>query len=215
MPVLTGLEKHLYSCKALFLIRCWFVGYYKYLEFLLWKVFGCHYSHPPLLYKKSVIENYAKLYNTRVLVETGTYYGDMVEALKNKFDKIYSIELDSDLHSKAKWRFLTDSRVHLIKGDSGESLFNIIRDLKEPCIFWLDAHYSGGVTTRGTTDSPILKELEQISKSEFKNVLLIDDGRNFGVVPSYPSIEELKGLVSKYMKLSELHIKDDIIRILP
>ncbi|MFA5776671.1 MAG: hypothetical protein WC988_03915 [Patescibacteria group bacterium] len=211
---MTGLKKHLYSCKTLFLIRCWFVGYYRYLELLLWKISG-RYSSPPLLYKRSVIESYTKVYNTGVLVETGTYYGDMVKALKNKFDKVYSIELDAGLNSRAKWRFLTDSGVHLVKGDSGESLFSIIGDLKEPCIFWLDAHYSGGLTARGVTDSPVLKELGQISKSKFKNVILIDDARHFGFLPSYPDLDELKNFVSKHMEFSEFSVKDDIIRILP
>jgi len=214
MEIISKIKRFLYSCKSPFLVRCWFVVYYRHLELLSWKIFGCH-SNPPLFYKKSVIESYARAYNTRVLVETGTYYGDMIATLKNKFDKIYSIELDPDLHSKAKWRFSADARINLIEGDSGESLYDVVSCLKESCIFWLDAHYSGGVTAKGVTDSPILKELEQVSKSRFKNVVLIDDARHFGSFPSYPAIEELKDFVAKRFKFSELSIKDDIIRILP
>jgi hypothetical protein len=212
--VSSRLKRSFYSFKTLFLIRCWFVGYYRYLELLLWRIFG-RVSSPPLLYKKFVIENYAKIYCTKVLVETGTYYGDMVEALRNKFEKIYSVELDSDLYSKARWRFSTDPRTHLVKGDSGGLLSDVVSELEEPCIFWLDAHYSGGVTTRGATDSPIMKELEQISKSNFKNVVLIDDARHFGIFPSYPSVDDLKNFASEYVKFSKFFVKDDIIRILP
>ncbi len=39
--------------------------------------------------KQNVLRKYAQEYNLRVFVETGTFEGDMVEAMKNFFDKIF------------------------------------------------------------------------------------------------------------------------------
>jgi len=46
---------------------------------------------PPHIIKQKVLRDYSKIYGLRILVETGTYLGDMVEAMKANFDRIYSI----------------------------------------------------------------------------------------------------------------------------
>ena len=43
--------------------------------------------------------------DARTFVETGTYRGDMVEAVKKEFDKIYSIEIGQELAVSAQKRF--------------------------------------------------------------------------------------------------------------
>jgi protein-L-isoaspartate O-methyltransferase len=55
--------------------------------------------------KQQAIRKYAAKYGVRVLVETGTYYGDMVAAMLHDFDLIYSIELSPALHARAQRRF--------------------------------------------------------------------------------------------------------------
>jgi len=184
------------------------------VELFLWKFLDPGVN-PPLLRKKRIIEEYANSYNINVLVETGTYYGDMVDALKNQFDRIYSIELDSRLYTVARWRF--DSKHHhinLLNGDSGRLLEHTALGLEEPCIYWLDAHYSGGVTARGDTDTPIIGELGQLSKSPHRNIILIDDARQFGIIQSYPTISELFAYVSKNFKNATVTMEQDIVRII-
>ena len=39
------------------------------------------------------------------LIETGTYYGEMVAALKNDFARIYSVECDHELAQSAARKF--------------------------------------------------------------------------------------------------------------
>jgi hypothetical protein len=51
----------------------------------------------------------------RVLIETGTYLGEMVAALRSAFDAIYSIELSADLHRRAVQRFADSPHVCLLK----------------------------------------------------------------------------------------------------
>jgi len=47
--------------------------------------------------KQRTVEHYGKTFFLQVLIETGTYQGDMVEAMKDIFDKIFSIELKREL----------------------------------------------------------------------------------------------------------------------
>jgi len=62
----------------------------------------------------------------------------------------------------------TDGRVdELVKGcDSPEDivgkhgLLKRLKDIHEPAVIFLDAHYSGGSTARGDTNTPLLDELE-------------------------------------------------------
>ena len=54
-------------------------------------------------YKKQVLSSYGS--GIRVLIETGTYYGEMVEAQMGNFDRIISIELSERLYKKAIDKF--------------------------------------------------------------------------------------------------------------
>ena len=148
-----------------------------------------------------------------MLVETGTYFGDMIEAQKKNFDKILSIELGEKLWRRAVNRFKKLKHITLIHGDSGEVLKNITKQLNEPALFWLDGHYSGGITAKGDLECPILKEIDTIFL--FKNlnhILLIDDARCFDGANDYPAIEELIRYIKNKNEKYVVEIKDDIIR---
>lgn len=171
---------------------------------------------PPHLIKQQTLLNYAKKYKLKVLVETGTYYGDMVEAMRKNFDRIYSVELSKDLFDKAKERFKTAHNIELILGDSGKEIANIINKINERALFWLDGHYSEGVTAKGEKDTPILEELDTILSGPRRgNVIIIDDARSFGTNPAYPTIKELKEFVKLKKENVDIFIQNDSIRITP
>ena len=118
----------------------------------------------------------------KVLVETGTYLGDMIQAMRPHFDQIYSIELSDALFEKARQRFESAKNVNLVHGDSGIQLPNVLKELKQPALFWLDGHYSEGFTAKGDKETPIYDELNWIvSVPERRHVIIIDDARCFGV----------------------------------
>src|SRR5688572_7082254 len=75
-----------------------------------WKSNGSP-SPPPQLVKQQTIREYQKRYKYSVLIETGTFLGEMVEAQKTTFKKIYSIELSVDLFENAKNRFKNDNNI--------------------------------------------------------------------------------------------------------
>lgn len=60
-------------------------------EILQWEMKGKPVP-PPHIIKQRTLEAYGKRFGLKVLLETGTYRGDMVEAMKKTFQRIYSIE---------------------------------------------------------------------------------------------------------------------------
>jgi hypothetical protein len=154
---------------------------------------------PPHLIKQLIVKQYAHDFNIKVFIETGTYLGDMVFSVRKTFNRIYSIELGKDLYLNAKNRFRRYKNITILIGDSGRLLPAILKEIDEPCLFWLDAHYSHGITFRWDVRTPILIELDHIFTHHIKgHVILIDDAREFNGKEDYPTVKELEEIVSKY-----------------
>jgi len=164
--------------------------------------------------KQRNIKKYASKHQLRILVETGTYYGDMVEAMRDTFDRIYSIEVSKSLFEKAKRRFAKYPHIQILHGDSAIELGRIVSRLTAPALFWLDGHYSGGITEKGALDTPIYDELAHILSSTERHVILIDDARCFGLDPNYPAIEELTSFIGS-RTVADIHKQDDALIIEP
>jgi hypothetical protein len=171
---------------------------------------------PPHVLKQRVLKSYAARYRTRTLVETGTYFGDMVEAMTRSFDRIYSIELGADLHRRAEERFRSSRHIKILHGDSAIVLGRVITEITGPALFWLDGHYSGDITAKGSKDTPIIDELRVIlTAPERGHVIVIDDARCFGGDPSYPSIPELERYIRSIRNDVSISVDDDSIRVVP
>jgi hypothetical protein len=171
---------------------------------------------PPHAVKQKTIEDYGRKYNCSVLVETGTFRGDMVEAQKFNFDQLFSIELSTTLYNDAVKRFNGDANVSILQGDSGDVLPKLIPKLNEVTLFWLDGHYSSGVTAKGEKNCPIYKEIDAIfEKSELNHILLIDDARDFNGTEDYPTLEELKSYINNKNSTYSFEVEHDLIRCVP
>lgn len=170
---------------------------------------------PPHLFKQQTIAAYGKQYGLKNLVETGTYLGEMVEAQKNIFAKIYSIELSEKLFRKAVQKFKAFNHIYLLQGDSGKVLSTLMPSLTGPALFWLDGHYSGGITALADKECPVPEELETILASPLSHVILIDDARLFNGTKSYPTIAEIKKMLQRKGKNMDVTVADDIIRLVP
>ena len=105
--------------------------------------------------KRGLIANIQKKSNFNTFIETGTYLGDTLDFFKNSFINLISIELSGEYYTKAVDRFKDIKNIKIINGDSGEKLSEILKTINEPCLFWLDGHYSSGDTARGEKDTPI------------------------------------------------------------
>ncbi|MDD4939183.1 MAG: hypothetical protein PHI60_03395 [Candidatus Omnitrophica bacterium] len=141
-------------------------------------------------------------------METGTGAGEGVKkAIRAGFRKIYSIELSPELHARCASKFkkeIEDGRVALTLGDSSKCLTEILNTIECPATIWLDAHYSAAGTARGEEDTPLVTELEVISKHNIKtHTILIDDLRLFGTkdISDWSGIQ-LKQVMRKLMEIN-------------
>jgi hypothetical protein len=188
---------------------------FPYFLFNVYRAYRAGEAIPvPRKLKLATVRDYAQKYGLQVLVETGTYRGDMIADTMDLFSHLYSIELSPGLANTAQRRFAEYPRVTIEYGDSAEALPRILSEINEPCLFWLDAHYSAGITAHGKLVSPILQELDCILSHPIKNhVILIDDAREFSGRKGYPTMEEVIDLVAG--KRPELRIiaYNDIIRV--
>ena len=196
-----SLEKTIYS------------RYFKHAD-IEWQAVGKK-SPPSHLVKQMQIRSLANKYRINVLVETGTYLGDMVFAMQDSFEKIYSIELSPFYYQKAKQRFRKYNHINILEGDSGQILSALVPELKQPSLFWLDGHYSGGKTAMGEKECPVFEELKSIFSSTLNHIIAIDDARLFIGQNDYPTIDELHAFVNKITLGKDISIQNDAIIITP
>ena len=88
--------------------------------------------------------------------------------------------------------------------------------LSVPALFWLDAHYSAGVTARGEVDTPLLAELGHIlAGRDLGHVIVIDDARALGRDPAYPTIDELRDFILARRRNVQISVEGDSVRVIP
>lgn len=148
-------------------------------------------------------------------VETGTYLGSTTQVLSLKAKFVYSIEPEPELFSNAKERFSKHSNVEIIFGTSEACIEGVLEKISGDVSFWLDGHYSAGITYKGDLDTPIALELATIEKAIGrlgKVVIMIDDVRCFGSKDpehaEYPPLEFLVEWANKNQ--FSWHIEHDI-----
>lgn len=182
---------------------------------LQWRLAGRPVPPPPFV-KQAIVKHYQRRFGLRVFIETGTFAGDMIDAIKQRFDRIVSIELDRKWHERAVERFRSEAHVSLLQGDSGERLPEVLASLSEPALFWLDAHYSGPITARAVVDTPIAQELNAVRAHAVKgHVVLIDDMRYFTGRDGYPHLDELVAWLREGDPDAVVDVKDDVLRWAP
>ncbi len=173
-------------------------------------------AYPSQQEKYKIISSYAEKNNLKSMVETGTYKGESIHAVRKLFSRIFSIELDPELFAAAKARFSNDPQVTILQGDSAELLPEVLKQLPGPTLFWLDGHWSGGPTAKGNKDTPVVEELNSVlSHYQYPSVILIDDAKLFLGSHDYPTVGEIKSLVKKYQPKLKIQVKRDVIRIFP
>jgi len=201
-----------------FLRRTRFYGLYKaaghYPDFWYWKLRGEPIRSPHLV-KQFTVREYAQRFGSRVLVETGTYYGEMVAAMKGGFDQVYSVEYDHGLAARAQAKFSRWPHIHIIEGDSQKAVPEIIQSLTQPALFWLDAGYYGWAGLQGDKQR-LTVELDSILRdNRFQHVILMDDARGLNGQNGAPTVPELKQRIEAEFPGRRVEVKHDIMRITP
>ncbi len=183
-----------------------------YPDYFWWVLRGRPVRSPHLL-KQMTVAKYGRRYHLRCLVETGTYYGEMVAALRKQFDRVYSIELDPKLAEYSRQRFKNDPQVKILEGDSGVLVPEVVAQLDRPAVFWLDAGYYGVDLTKGDL-SRLLTELRAIlSSSVREHIVLMDDARMFVGTDRKFTASQLVAWIEREFPDRKVEIARDIFRV--
>jgi len=170
------------------------------------------YPLPPQSVKLAVLRNNIPVPHPRVFIETGTYHGDTVAAVMDMYPSVISIEVDDALYQKACFRFSADKNVRIVHGDCARVMPEILAELRQPAVFWLDGHYSGGETGKGEVEDPILISLNQIAAHSVEgHVLFIDDARTFDGREGRPDISDVLNCLKKINSRYIIRVQSDII----
>src|SRR6266481_2354804 len=113
------------------------------LELLKWSVrrildFQWRQTRLPSILKRRVIASYAHRYKLRTFVESGTYLGGTVAFMRRYCPRVYSIEFQAHLAKPAQQRFTHDPAIRILQGDGATWMPQIVAELQEPALFWLD-----------------------------------------------------------------------------
>lgn len=111
----------------------------------------------------------------KLFFETGTYLGQGVAAaLEAGYSRIISFEIEKSKAMEAATYFIEDDRVEIKHASSCSMQFvEAVKSIKEPSVFWLDAHPDG------VGPNPLITELLFIGASPYAHGILIDDRRLF------------------------------------
>jgi hypothetical protein len=166
---------------------------------------------PPELIKRIKVKKYQKKYKTKMLIETGTFLGGMIDAQRRNFREIHTIELMNKYYNDAVHKFKNYKHIHCYKGDSSKVLWDIMPRIKGKALLWLDGHYSIDIFARGDKDCPVLEELEAIFSNDLKHIILIDDARDFTGIGDYPTVQQVKDFILSKNPKYDIRVENDII----
>jgi hypothetical protein len=168
----------------------------------------------PHLLKQKAVREYGEKFRLRTLVETGTYYGEMVSAMARRFDRIYSVEFVPELAERAQRKFARQPHIKVFCGDSRTVIPEVLGMLTAPALFWLDAGYYGWIGKQGDQER-LSSELEVILSHRFPHIILLDDARGLTGRDGIPSVEDVTAYVNTNFPNRSVEVKHDIMRITP
>jgi hypothetical protein len=150
---------------------------------LFWALKGFNVPAPNFVKKKILKRRFIKYI---ACVETGTYLGETTKFLAKNAQSVFTIEPQRDLYNFSKNRLSKLKNTTFVFGTSEEFLPQVIEKLNNCSAvnFWLDGHYSGGITYQGVKDSPIVSELSYIlpfTRKLREVIIAIDDFRDFSL----------------------------------
>jgi hypothetical protein len=147
------------------------------------------FENPHSYTKFKILKDLGRRYSAPLFIETGTYRGVTARRASHIFSRVITIELDEALATEATKRLAKYSNVQVLQGDASARLEEAFSgsDLS-PAVVFLDAHFSGGETARGSELDPAVVELAILARNKQRvAAVVIDDFRTFGTDPSVPT----------------------------
>jgi hypothetical protein len=141
-------------------------------------------------------------YAVRVFIESGTYMASTALWASELFEKVYTIELSDELYSSASQKYAHIKNIKFLHGTSATVLAEILKEVDEPAVFWLDAHWSAGSTAGEDIPCPLVDEINAVLNASSTHFILVDDAR-FMMVPPPASMRKPHDIPS-WRNVSEL-----------
>ncbi len=121
-----------------------------------------------------VVARLRREFRINYFFETGTSKGDATELAAIMFDKVFTCDVDADAIHAASTRLADYPNVQIKYMPSPDFIRLVKRQLDQPIMYWLDAHWCGAAT-KPPKECPLLEELAEIGGLNGHSVLLIDD----------------------------------------
>lgn len=119
----------------------------------------------------------------KYFVETGTYHADTSLMAANHFERVYTTEIKKELYEKSKQKAidLKVDNINFYLGDSVELLKEIVPNVSEGAVYFIDAHISGQDSGyNGKQLVPLYEELKVILGHKIgPSIFIFDDVRLF------------------------------------
>ena len=126
------------------------------------------------------------LFGIQYFVETGTYIGNTVVWASKHFERVFTIEASEKLWKQTSQQYGSVRNIEFLHGNSADRMKDVVDLIEVPTLFWLDAHWSGGVTYGEGDECPLMDELKALNGSKFEKFILIDDAHLFLAPPPLP-----------------------------
>lgn len=158
-----------------------------------------------------------------VFVETGTYKCNSILGMAPLFRELHTIELAKELYDQAVKK-CEGKGINLHHGDSAKILPVVARQIKEPVIFYLDAHWFVDPEVTKENPFPLWDEMRAILSRKMKDIIVVDDVHAFGRTHdpkgqpdlcawSQVSVQSLTDFVGDRLVHWFFHVKGDCIVI--
>ncbi len=133
-----------------------------------------------------LLERIVSEYGVGVFIETGTYRGETAAWASRRFRQVITIENFKSTFEETRMKYGHLGNVRFLHGHSALMLPELLREIKEDAVFWLDAHWMGSGSYGENDECPVMDELRALNRSEACHFIFIDDARLFLVPPPLP-----------------------------
>lgn len=172
---------------------------------------------------EQIVTELATLNNSTIFVETGTYRGGTTRWAAQHFRAVHTVERSEELFGAESAALTQLAGVSPHLGDSRDVLPKILEEIGDhSAVFWLDSHWSGGITAGVDDECPVIDELAILS-GRVDDIILIDDARLFLCAPPAPHNPRQWPTISDIVEASSIQlggrrfvqVVDDVIFIIP
>jgi len=179
---------------------------------------GCFEMGPP----RDFIRWLRDRAGARSFIESGTFRGETASWAADLFQEVITIELSPEIHRQTSARLASKSNISFRLGHTKAVLASLLPQLRQPAIFWLDAHWSGLDTAGREEECPLLEELALLNAASVNHCILIEDARLFTAPPplphqasQWPTIWEVHAALQQGPRPRFVIIQRDVIIAVP